>query len=178
MTTKTELTPEQLEQLADKIWDFTQDDLYAVQRTLRYLAEILRGSEPVSHQFLDPITGNWCNYMNDDHRKNTIEAGYTERALYAVPQIKTYKPAFYMRRHAEYGIDLQSIHSEPHGDFTGTGWESKPFYTHPQPVKKCEWKYSRLEEGWETQCKLHQYPSRLITFKFCPFCGGEIVEVK
>lgn len=63
-------------------------------------------------------------------------------------------------------------------EYDKTWRKKRTLYTHPQPVKKCEWKYSRLEEGWETQCKLHQYPSRLITFKFCPFCGGEIVEVK
>lgn len=127
MTTKTELTTEQLEEavyfIEAGIPLFEASEVAA--KALRYLAEILRGSEPV----YQTRQGNGWYGCTKEFYENTL-------------------------------------------------LEKRILYTHPQPVKKCEWKYSRLEEGWETQCKLHQYPSRLITFKFCPFCGGEIVEVK
>lgn len=43
-------------------------------------------SEPVAWQFKDSETGNWCNFMNEEHRQNTIEDGRWEiRALYTHP---------------------------------------------------------------------------------------------
>lgn len=41
---------------------------------------------PVAWQFKDSITDDWCNFMNEEHRKNTIEDGRWEiRALYTHP---------------------------------------------------------------------------------------------
>lgn len=43
-------------------------------------------AKPVEYQFFDPETGKWHNFMNDQHRRNTADAGYEIRALYTAPQ--------------------------------------------------------------------------------------------
>jgi hypothetical protein len=44
--------------------------------------------EPVESQFYDESTGKWCNFINEQHRQNTIKDGYKVRDLYTHPHPK------------------------------------------------------------------------------------------
>lgn len=46
---------------------------------------LMGGGEPVAHQFFDPGTNRWHDFMSDKHRRDTADAGYEIRALYAHP---------------------------------------------------------------------------------------------
>lgn len=54
-------------------------------------SEVMRSAkpvrdEPVDWQFYCEESQKWRGFMNEEHKKNTIEAGYKVRALYDTPQ--------------------------------------------------------------------------------------------
>ena len=57
---------------------------------MKAILDAQTASEPAAWQFKDNENGNWCNFMNEEHRQNTIEDGRLEiRALYdhTAPQV-------------------------------------------------------------------------------------------
>lgn len=59
--------------------------LDAIEKVKGALAE--PEQEPVARQFKDLKTGDWCNFIDERHYRNTLESGLFEiRSLYTSPQ--------------------------------------------------------------------------------------------
>lgn len=71
-------------------------------------------------------------------------------------------------------------------EYDKTWRKKRTLYTHPQPVKKCELKIGFTQNfgnSATTSCGRHfklnnNNNPKINGFKFCHYCGGEIVEVK
>lgn len=51
------------------------------------ISDFVSTLEPVHSQFFD--VDKWYDYLNEKHKKNTIEAGYLHRDLYDLSEWKT-----------------------------------------------------------------------------------------
>ena len=63
---------------SNRTYTFTKSELEQLRQAI--IKDFVSTLEPVHSQFFD--VNNWYDYLNEKHKKNTIEAGYLHRDLY------------------------------------------------------------------------------------------------